>query len=94
MLSKTTFANGIKLINAVLGKNCQLDTKDTLDSYYLLLQDLPDELFLRGVTVTGEEFPIKPDDKTFITIRNVPYTELNVLNVSSEPRAKAYYRKT
>ena len=44
------------------------------------------QVFLRGVTVTGEEFPIKPDDKTFITIRNVPYTELNVLKVSSEAR--------
>ncbi len=48
-LTKQTFAQGIKLINAVLGKNCQLDSKETLDSYYLLLQDLPDQLFLQGV---------------------------------------------
>lgn len=47
------------------------------------------QVFLRGVTVTGEEFPIKPQDKTFITIRNVPYTELNVINVSSEERKAA-----
>lgn len=47
------------------------------------------QVFLRGVTVTGEEFPIKPEDKTFITIRNVPYTELNVLKVSSEARQTA-----
>ena len=44
------------------------------------------QVFLRGVTVTGDEFPIKPQDKTFITIRNVPYTELNVLKVTSEAR--------
>lgn len=44
------------------------------------------QVFLRGVTVTGEEFPIKADDKTFITIRNVPYTELCVTEVSSQPR--------
>ncbi len=44
------------------------------------------QVFLRGVTVTGEEFPIRVNDKTFITIRNVPYTELNVLDVKSEPR--------
>lgn len=44
------------------------------------------QVFLRGVTVTGEEFPIKPDAKTFITIRNVPYTELNVVKVTSEAR--------
>ena len=47
------------------------------------------QVFLRGVTVTGEEFPIRPQDKTFITIRNVPYTELNVINVSSEERKAA-----
>lgn len=44
------------------------------------------QVFLRGVTVTGEQFPIKVADKTFITIRNVPYTELSVLDVKSEPR--------
>ena len=47
------------------------------------------QVFLRGVTVTGNEFPIKINNKTFITIRNVPYTELNVLDVSSAPRQTA-----
>ena len=44
------------------------------------------QVFLRGVTVTGEEFPIKSNDKTFITIRNVPYTELEVVDVNSQSR--------
>lgn len=44
------------------------------------------QVFLRGVTVTGEEFPIKANEKTFITIRNVPYTELEVVDVSAQPR--------
>lgn len=44
------------------------------------------QVFLRGVTVTGEEFPVKKTDKTFITIRNVPYTELDVVNVSYQTR--------
>ena len=44
------------------------------------------QVFLRGVTVTGKDFPIKTQDKTFITIRNVPYTELNVVGVYSQPR--------
>lgn len=38
------------------------------------------QVYLRGVTLTGTENPIKPGDKTFITIRNVPYTDLTVLN--------------
>ena len=44
------------------------------------------QVFLRGVTVTGDDFPIKANDKTFITIRNVPYTELDVINVECQPR--------
>lgn len=48
-LSKQTFARGLQLINAVLGKNSQIETTSTLDSYYLLLKDLPDQCFLEGV---------------------------------------------
>jgi len=44
------------------------------------------QVFIRGVTVTGQEFPIKANEKAFITIRNVPYTELDVIEVSSQPR--------
>jgi len=47
------------------------------------------QVFLRGVTVTSENFPIKVNDKTFITIRNVPYTELSVVDVTSSPRQTA-----
>ena len=47
------------------------------------------QVFLRGVTVTGDEFPIHKGDKTFITIRNVPYTELNVIDITSNPRQTA-----
>lgn len=38
------------------------------------------QVYLRGVTLTANENPIKAGDKTFITIRNVPYTDLTVLN--------------
>lgn len=44
------------------------------------------QVFLRGVTVTGDEFPIASNSKTFISIRNVPYTELDVVSVNSQPR--------
>ena len=47
------------------------------------------QVFLRGVTVTGDEFPIKENGTTFITIRNVPYTELNVTQVTYSPRQTA-----
>lgn len=38
------------------------------------------QVFLRGVTLTGTESPIKVGDNTFISIRNVPYTNLKVVN--------------
>ena len=77
------------LIALVVGITTTKHFRQTADKQIEATSPITFQVFLRGVTVTGEEFPIKPDDKTFITIRNVPYTELNVLNVSSEPRKTA-----
>jgi len=44
------------------------------------------QILARGVTYTGKDFPITTSDKTFITIRNVPYTELNVTDVVAQSR--------
>ena len=63
--------------------------RQTADKQIEATSKITFQVFLRGVTVTGEEFPIKPSDKTFITIRNVPYTELNVVEISSSPRQSA-----
>lgn len=63
--------------------------RQTADKQIEATSPITFQVFLRGVTVTGEEFPIKSNDKTFITIRNVPYTELNVVKVSSESRKTA-----
>ena len=63
--------------------------RQTADKQIEATSQITFQVFLRGVTVTGDEFPIKAEDKTFITIRNVPYTELKVLNVTSQPRQTA-----
>lgn len=60
--------------------------RQTADKQIEAVSPVTFQVVLRGVTVTGEEFPIKKDDRTFITIRNVPYTELGVTDVKSEPR--------
>lgn len=44
------------------------------------------QVFLRGVTITGKESPIKIGEKTFISIRNVPYTELDVVEVKADTK--------
>jgi len=43
-------------------------------------------VFLRGVTLTGNELPLKEKEKTFITIRNVPYSDVEILAVKADPR--------
>ena len=60
--------------------------RQTADKQIEATSPIAFQVFLRGVTVTGDEFPIKAHDKTFITIRNVPYTELNVTSVTSQAR--------
>ena len=60
--------------------------RKTADKQIEAVSPITFQVFLRGVTVTGEPFPITVGSKTFITIRNVPYTELKVINVNSQPR--------
>lgn len=63
--------------------------RQTADKQIEATSPITFQVFLRGVTVTGEYFPIKVGEKSFITIRNVPYTELNVVEVTSSPRRTA-----
>ncbi len=74
------------LIALVVGVCTAKHFRQTADKQIEATSPITFQVFFRGVTVTGEEFPVKADDKTFITIRNVPYTELSVVDVKSEPR--------
>ncbi len=67
--------------------------RQTADKQIEATSQISFQVFLRGVTVTGKEFPIKAGEKTFITIRNVPYTELNVNGVVYSPRQTAVAAK-
>jgi len=44
------------------------------------------KVFLRGVTLSADRSPIVKGDKTFISIRNVPYTDLNIVDVKEFPK--------
>lgn len=74
------------VIALVVGVATTKHFRQTADKQIEATSPITFQVFLRGVTVTGDEFPIKADDKTFITIRNVPYTELNVVKVTSQAR--------
>lgn len=44
------------------------------------------QVFLRGVTLTGGTTPMKVGDSTFISIRNVPYTDLKIVDVKADTK--------
>ncbi len=44
------------------------------------------QVYMRGVTFTGTQLPIIKGEKTFISIRNVPYTNLDIIDVKVEKR--------
>ena len=44
------------------------------------------KVYMRGVTFSGNDIPIKKGDKTFISIRNVPYSDLEILDVKADRR--------
>ena len=46
--------------------------RQTADKQIEATSPITFQVFLRGVTVTGETFPIDINSKTFISIRNVP----------------------
>lgn len=44
------------------------------------------QVFVRGVTLTGDKVPMDKGEKTFISIRNVPYSDLNIIDVQADKR--------
>ena len=44
------------------------------------------QIYLRGVTITGTTSPIKVGDTTFISIRNVPYTDLKIIDAKIDTK--------
>ena len=89
-MKKLSFVDFIILTGVIVALGVGMFTakhfRQTADKQIEATSPITFQVFLRGVTVTGQEFPIKPEDKTFITIRNVPYTELNVIDVNSQTR--------
>lgn len=60
--------------------------RQTADKQIESKSNIEFEVFLRSVTVTSQSCPIVAGDKTFISIRNVPYSDLDVISVKSVPK--------
>ena len=44
------------------------------------------QVMLKGVSITDTQIPYKAGEETFITIRNVPYTKLKIVDVAYQPK--------
>ena len=84
-MRKISFVDFIIIIGVVIALLVGIVTakkfRQTADKQIEATSQVTFQVFLRGVTVTGDGFPVVKNDKTFITIRNVPYTELLVISI-------------
>lgn len=60
--------------------------RQTADKQIEATSQISFDVFIRGITYTGKKIPISTGDKTFISIRNVPYSDLEITNVNVERR--------
>ena len=56
--------------------------RQTADRQIEAVSKIRFQVYVRGVTLTGAQIPIEKGQTTFISIRNVPYTDLKVVDVS------------
>lgn len=60
--------------------------RQTADKKIEATSNITFKVYMRGVTFSGDEIPIKTGDKTFISIRNVPYSDLDIVDVKVDRR--------
>ena len=74
------------IIALVVGFVTYKGFRQTADKQIEATSNIVFKVYMRGVTFSGAEIPIKKGEKTFISIRNVPYSELEILDVKADRR--------
>ncbi len=72
------------LLALIVGFFTFTNVRQTADRQIEATSKIRFDVFVRGVTLTGEGLPMKKEEKTFISIRNVPYSELDIIDVKSD----------
>ena len=72
------------IIALIVGYFTFANVRQTADKQIEATSKIRFDVFVRGVTLTGEGLPMKKEEKTFISIRNVPYSELDIIDVKSD----------
>ena len=70
------------VIGIITAKHMRLTASKQIES----ASEIEFDVFLRSVTLSADDCPIKTGDKTFISIRNVPYSELDIIGVKFSPK--------
>ena len=66
--------------------------RQTADKQIEATSQISFDVYIRGITYTGDKLPMANGDKTFISIRNVPYSDLDITSVKSDRRKIALTR--
>ncbi len=77
---------GLLLIAGLVGIFTTKNFRQTASKQIEATSKISFTVCIRGLTYTGNDMPIKAGEKAFITIRNVPYTELEIVDVKAEKR--------
>ncbi len=72
------------IIALIVGFLTAKDFRQTASEQIEATSKISFQIFIRGITYTGSDLPIKPNEKTFISIRNVPYSDLDIVDVKIE----------
>lgn len=77
---------GLLIIGAFVGLLTMKNFRQTASKQIEATSNISFSVCIRGLTYTGNDMPLKAGEKAFITIRNVPYTELEIVDVKAEKR--------
>lgn len=69
------------LVALVVGFLTFTHVRQTADKQIEATSKIKFQVFVRGVTLTGADNPVAKGEKAFISIRNVPYSELDIVDV-------------
>ena len=74
------------IVALVIGFMTFKKIRQTSDKQIVSTSEVIFHVFVRGFSYSGVDLPIKANEKSFITIRNVPYSELDIKEVIHSPR--------
>lgn len=80
------------LIALIVGFVTFKNFRQTADKQIEATSQISFDVYIRGITYTGSKLPMANGDKTFISIRNVPYSDLDITSVKSDRRKIALPR--